>query len=132
MKPLVCFYQDDQYIWSNNYVLHTCKPEQTVIEFLTSVEAEFKKELKIVQVNFEFDNTLLFNDKIELYESDKASVFVLNQHEILTEKQLFLKIPSTITTLAHQFSPLETKEMFIEKVQTIKTKLPRAACTKLT
>lgn len=123
MKPLICFYQGDQYIWSNNYVLHTCKPEQTVTEFLTSVDADFKKELKIVQVNFEFENTQLFNDKLELYESDKASVFVLNTHEILTEKQLFLKIPSTITVLAHQFSPLETKETFIEKIQAIKKEI---------
>ncbi len=123
MKPLICFYLDDQYIYSNNYVLHTCKPEQSVTEFLTSVEAAFRKELKIIQVNFEFENAALFNDKIELYESDKASVFVLNQHEIMTEKQLFLKIPSTLTTLMHQFSPLETKEMFIEKIQIIKKEI---------
>ena len=123
MKPLICFYQDDQYIYSGNYVLHTCKSEQTVIDFLTSIEAEFKKELKIIQINFENDNTALFSDKLELYESDKASVFVLNQHEILSEKQLFLKIPSTMTTLAHQFSPLESKEMFIEKIQNIKREI---------
>ena len=123
MKPLICFYQDDQYIYSGNYVLHTCKSEQTVIDFLTSIEAEFKKELKIIQINFEYDNTALFSDKLELYESDKASVFVLNQHEILSEKQLFLKIPSTMTTLAHQFSPLESKEMFIEKIQNIKREI---------
>ena len=123
MKALVCFYQDDQYIYSNNYVLHSCKSEMPVKKFLDSIEAEFRKELKIVQINFEYDNIALFSDKIELYESDKATVFVLNQYEIMTEKQLMLKIPSTLTTLLHQFTPLEKKDQFIEKILQIKKEI---------
>lgn len=123
MKPLICFYQDDQFIYSNNYVLHSCKPEMSIAEFLDSVEAEFKKELKVIQINFEYENNELFKDQLELYPSDKASVFVLNQYEIMTQKQLFSKIPSTLTTLLHQFSPLEKKELFIDKIQQIKQEI---------
>lgn len=121
MKPLVCFYQDDQYIYSNNYVLHTCKADMAVSDFLNSIETEFKKELKIVQINFEYENASLFNEQLELYQSDKSSVFVLNQYEVLTQKQLFIKIPSTMTTLLHQFSPLENKALFISKIEQIKS-----------
>ncbi len=123
MKPLICFYRDNQYIYSNNYVLHTCKAEVQVSEFLNSMEAEFKNELKIIQINFEYENTRLFSDKIELYPADKASVFVLNEYQILSQPQLFNKIPSTITTLIHQFKPLEEKENFISKIGKIKKEI---------
>lgn len=123
MKPIICFYQDDQFIYSNNYVLHTCKPEVSISEFLDLIENDFKKELKIVQINFECENNELFKDKKELYTSDKASVFILNQYEILSSKQLFNKIPSTITTLIHQFKLLEEKESFVAKIEQIKKEI---------
>jgi para-aminobenzoate synthetase component 1 len=120
MKPLICFYQDDNYIYSDNYVLHSCKADQSVNDFLTSIESNFKKELKIVQVNFEYNNQELFKNKKELYPSAPASVFVLNQHEIMTSKQLLAKIPSTMTTLNLQFNTLEEQSSFVDKVNQIK------------
>ena len=123
MKPLVCFYQDELFIYSNNYVLHTCRPDTSITDFLNSIEADFKNELKIVQINFEYNNIEVFKDKKELYAADKASVFVLNEHEILSSKQLFIKITNTLTTLIHQFSPLEGKKIFISQVEKIKNEI---------
>jgi para-aminobenzoate synthetase component I len=120
MKPLICFYQDDNYIYSDNYVLHSCRVDQSVNDFLTSIESSFKNELKIVQVNFEYHNQELFNYKLELYPSAPASVFVLNQHEIITSKQVLAKIPSTMTTLNLQFKSLEEQMSFVDKVNQIK------------
>ncbi|MEQ1722444.1 MAG: hypothetical protein ABL930_04660, partial [Pseudobdellovibrio sp.] len=120
MKPLICFYQDDNYIYSDNYVLHSCKADQNINDFLTSIESNFKKELKIVQVNFEYNNQELFKNKKELYPSQPASVFVLNQFEILNSKHLIAKIPSTITKLNLQFNTLENQAEFLNKVETIK------------
>lgn len=123
MKTLVCFYQDDQYLHSDNYVLHTCKPEMSVYDFLKSIENTFKKELKVIQINFEFENTTLYENQKALYPSGKASVFVLNQYEILSAKQLMSKIPNTLTTLTHQFKCLEEKENFIFKASKIKSEI---------
>lgn len=121
MKPLICFYQEDQYIYSDNYVLHNCKPDESVHDFLSSIENNFKKELKVVQINFEYSHQDLFKDKKELYPAAKAAVFVLNQHEVLPAKSLVAKIPSTITTLNLQFNTLEAELDFIKKVEKIKT-----------
>lgn len=123
MKPLICFYQEDRFIYSDNYTLHICNTETAVTNFLDSIEANFKSELKVVQINFEFENTALFQNKKELYSSDKASVFVLNQYEILSSKQLILKIPSTLTRLTHQFTSLEEKNTFIKKIEQIKSEI---------
>lgn len=123
MKPLICFYQDEQYIYSENYKLHTCSADESVSEFLSRIEADYKKELKVLQVNFEYDNQDLFKDKKDLYPSEKASVFVLNHYEIVPAKQLANKIPSTITKLMHNFKPLEEKESFISKIENIKKQI---------
>lgn len=123
MKPLICFYQEDQFIYSDNYTLHACHSETTVTDFLNSIEANFKSELKIVQVNFEYENSKLFENKKTLYNADKATVFILNKYEILSSKQLILKIPSTITRLTHHFTSLEEKSVFTEKVEKIKKEI---------
>jgi len=123
MKPLICFYQEDQYIYSDHYNIHSCKMETSVSDFLNSIEADFKKELKIIQINFEYNNFALFKNKKELYSSDKATVYVIHQHKILSSKQLIYKIPSTMTNLMHQFSTLEEKESFIHKVEKIKKEI---------
>lgn len=123
MKPLICFYLEDQFIYSSNYTVHTCLPEVPVTDFLISIEANFKSELKILQINFEYENTELFKNKKELYSSDKATIFILNQYEILSSKQLIAKIPSTITRLSHQFTVLEEKKTFIEKIEQIKNEI---------
>ncbi|MEK6628434.1 MAG: chorismate-binding protein [Bdellovibrionota bacterium] len=123
MKPLICFYQDDQYIYSDNYAIHTCKADQNVSDFLNLIEASFKKELKVVQINFEYNTNELFLDKKELYAADKATIFIINQHEIFTAKQLINKIPSTMNPLTHQFKILEEKESFKHKVEIIKKEI---------
>lgn len=123
MKPLICFYQDDQFIYSDNYAVHTCKADVNVSDFLNLIEADFKKELKVVQINFEYNTNEVFKDKKELYATDKATVFIVNQYEILTSKQLINKIPSTFTTLMHQFKILEEKQNFKNKVEQIKKEI---------
>lgn len=123
MKPVVCFYQEDQFIYSTNYVLHTCSHSVSVTDFLQSIEKSYKDELKIIQVNFEFENSELFSHQKALYESDKASVFVINHYEILSQKELFSRINNTLTLMNHEFKPLEQKDSFIAKVNKIKTEI---------
>lgn len=119
MKPLVCFYLDDQYILSEKYTAYTCGPGTSVNEFLKRFESDFKKELKIVQINFEYDNTELFKNKTALYPSEKATVFILNDYKILPAKHLMSELPSTMTKLMPYFKPLEEKQVFINKIQKI-------------
>lgn len=120
MKPIICFYQDSNYIYSDNYSVHSCRADQSTDEFLQSIEHEFKKDLKIIQINFEYQNKSLYQDKKELYPSPSATAFVINKYEILSQQQLFAKIPSTLTKLTFDFKALEEKESFIKKVEKIK------------
>jgi para-aminobenzoate synthetase component I len=123
IKPLVCFYQEEQFIYSTNYVLHTCKPEQSINDFLNHLEKTYKDDLRVVQINFEYENQDLFKQQQALYQADKASVFILNQYEILSQKELFTKINNTLTLMNHEFKPLESKEDFTAKVEKIKTEI---------
>lgn len=122
-KPLVCFYLDNQYIYSNNYIVLQCEPQMSVTDFLKKIEAEFRKDLKVVQINFEFENQQIFQHQKELYPSSKATVFVLNSHEILPANRLLNELPSTITKLTPVFQPIEEKQSFIEKALKIKKEI---------
>lgn len=120
MRPVVCFYQEDQFIYSDHYVLHSCSDDMAVADFLNHFEEIFKNDLKIIQVNFEFQNESLFSSQQPLYPSAKASVFVLNKFEILSGKQLLSKIPNTLSQLKHEFKTLVSEEGFKEKIKVVR------------
>jgi para-aminobenzoate synthetase component 1 len=120
MRPVICFYQEDQFIFSDNYVLHSCTDESSVTDFLNYFEETFKSDLKIVQVNFEYENQLHFSQQQSLYPCAKASVFVLNKYEILSGRQLLSKIPNTLSELKHEFKLLVNEDDFKKKIESIK------------
>ena len=123
MKPLICFYRENQFIYSEDYILKYCSAEKRIADFLNEIEAQYKSDLKVVQVNFEYENTALFAGKKELYPSDKASVFILNRYSFLTAEQLLAALPESTEGAAHKFTVLEEKTSFLAKVNLIKKEI---------
>ena len=112
MKPLICFYKNEKLIQSTDYALENCRDSETVFEFLQRMLSAYPAELKIVQVNFEFDNAVFAGQK-KLYSSAKACVFVLKEFSEITS------LPDTVLT-PPPFTALESEEGFVEKVNRIR------------
>ncbi len=115
MKPVVCFFKNDQFIFSENYEIKQCTPRESVVEFLRSIENQFASDLKVVQVNFEFENQALYSDQKELYSSAKASVFILKTYEIKNLSEVILALNPESKKFNLDFSSLVSKENFIKK-----------------
>lgn len=121
MKPLICFFQDNKYIYAVKYSLEACSEEQSVNEFLNSIENKFADKMKVVQINFEYENQKWFMHQKSLYTCAKASVFILDQYETLNEHDLLNRLSEK--QFSADFASLESQATFIEKVNLIKKEI---------
>ena len=101
-SPVVCFYKDDQYIYSLDYELVQSKKDQTLIHFLEQIQNQFSQKMKIVQVDFETKSTI--------------HIFILNSYEI-KHKNDFTQNTDLAEIL---FKTNITKTDFIHTVKKIK------------
>lgn len=122
MKPLICFYDSERFIYSEDYVLHRCTDSENIADFLTGIENRFQNNLKIVQINFEYNRPEIFSRQKPLYNSDPATVFVLQKFKLLTISELQHLLPNADFKNA-QFTPLEARGEFLQKVQYIKQQI---------
>jgi para-aminobenzoate synthetase component 1 len=98
MKPVICFYKNQQAIYSDDYILKTS--ELNIFEFLADIEWKFSSEMKIVQIDF---------------EATSASVFILNTYQILPLAEIQCSDKINLN-----FQPAVSKKIFAEKVSRIK------------
>lgn len=122
MNPLICFYENDQYILSTEYQLFSCPDNQSVSDFLKNFQSDYFENLKIVQINFEYENQTLFSEQKELYKSSKASVFILKSYSFHSMEELRKKFAHSANSSVN-FNPLTTKNEFIEKLMVIKKEI---------
>ncbi len=113
MKPIICFYKNEQYIYSEDYNLKSYDN----IYNLKIVEKEFLSQMKVIKINFDQSK----NQK-NLITTNAIDVFILNSHEILNNEELKKKLSAyqlgKDETL--QFESLVSKEKFISQVKSIK------------
>ncbi len=98
MKPVICFYKNDQYIYSDDSTFLSAN--ENIFEFLAAIEKKYYAVMKIVQVDF---------------EATFASVFILNTFEIVNSDYL-----NTTEKVEIEFKPQISKNDFIQKVIQIK------------
>ena len=103
MIPVVCFYKNDQWLYSENY--QRISSEQNVFQFLQEIKLKFSSSMKVVQIDF---------------EKTSATVYILNDYSLKTLKELSCTDPAGL-----QFKPLISKNDFIQKIQTIKSDIGR-------
>ena len=121
MRPLICFYEDNSFIYSTSYTIAGCASDEPLSQFLNSIEKAHSSKMKIVQINFECGHEELFAGQKDLYQSPKASVFILNDYKIVNEVELLALLPEDDLKL--EFNQHESKEHFIKKVNDIKMEI---------
>lgn len=107
MKPVICFFENEKYLYSTNYQLLECPENKSVTEFLQSIEEKYSDAMKVVQVNFDS------NEKATLYKNAKAAVFILNNYE-------HISLETKAENLQASFELMISKNKFINDVKLIK------------
>ena len=97
MSPVICFYQNQQVIYSEDYILKSA--DQNIFEFLSKIETQYIDQMKIVQIDFEFTS---------------ASVFILNSYKLVAADEIESDEPVDL-----QFKPVISKNIFIQKILSI-------------
>lgn len=113
MIPVICFYEDDLFIHSENYQLLLCDDSLGVTQFLQDIEKKYPENMKIVQVNFDAYHSYITAAQTELYPSSKAAVFILKDYKLIS-------LPKGPSIESRPFQLQMTKNQFLEKVNAIK------------
>lgn len=108
LSPLICFYQNEDFIFSEEYEIKECPENQTVIAFLQEIEKKYFSSLKIIQINFASET-----NQISLYPAAKASVFILKNFQIKNLPEIFSQIQNS--KQHNEFKSLVTQNEFREK-----------------
>lgn len=119
MKPLICFYKNDQFIYSCEYTRKECAADVSVVDFLKSVERDNQDAMKVVQLNFEFDQQDLYAEQTELYPAAKATIFFLKKFDLLSWDEVLKRLNPTGLKENLQFKSHVEKNEFIEKANSI-------------
>ena len=125
VKPVICFYESESYLYSTNYVVTACPNEMSTFEFLNGFELKHSQQMKIVQINFDAFSEIKSLRKNHLYTDSKATVYILKHFEILSLRDIQLKHTSLLRGTANLIEKTEfhlqiKKADFIEKVHSIR------------
>lgn len=115
MKPLVCFYQNDQSILSENYELVSCSEKQSVFDFLNAIQKDYSSQMKVLQINFEAFQVEKFKHLPLLHKIPKASVFLLKNYDLISKNDF-----SKEKVALPLFRPLMSRSDFMDKVRKLK------------
>lgn len=123
MKPVICFFESETYIYSTDYTLLSPPPADTVTEFLKAIESKYSAAIKVVQINFD-SYTKKSVTKMHLYDAPKAQVYILKTFELLSLREVQLKHTAllrgnTAQLMTTTFKLLTSKKEFIDKVNRI-------------
>lgn len=130
MKPLVCFYQHDSFIYSTDYQVLPCPQTTSLVAFLKHFEIEEPERLKIIQVNFEAQQEDLFSAQTKLYDSAKAHLILLNEFQKLSWPEVLQKLASQdskdlIDLPRVEFQSLTGQKKFMSQVEVILDQIRR-------
>lgn len=118
MKPVICFFKDQQYLYSENYSFVNCADSESISEFLNRVNSEYHNLYKVLQINFEYNDTQFFAMQVGLYQHPKACAFILHESKVISEAELLNSLSDSSENL--KFEILESREDFCDKVNRIK------------
>lgn len=119
MLPVICFFENEKYIYSTEYELLSCPDSISTTEFLYNIQSKFADQMKIIQVNFDAYSLSLTSKQKKLYENSKAAVFILKNYETVSLDEI-KKRRKPLQSVAAPFELLTTRNEFIEKVIQIK------------
>ncbi len=101
MKAVVCFYEKNQALYSENYIFLTAT--ENLFEFLADIEKKYFNQMKVVQIDF---------------EATSAAVFILNDYKIISASEI-----ESAEKISIAFASILSKNIFIKKVEAIKKQI---------
>ncbi|MBC7458373.1 MAG: chorismate-binding protein [Bdellovibrionaceae bacterium] len=115
MNPVICFYENDLMLHSEDYLRLECDYRKNSTEFLNQVQLEYPMQMKVIQVNFDY----LQKQNIDsLVDQDAAiTVYVLNNYKLINK----IDFISQTEKIDFNFIPKMTKNDFMEKVKIIRS-----------
>ncbi|MFZ3230916.1 MAG: chorismate-binding protein [Pseudobdellovibrio sp.] len=120
MRPVICFFEGDLYIYSTDYELALCPDEIAVTAFLESIDSNNLNKMKIVQINF--DAFQASTKQVDIFKTSKAAVFILNNYQLLTLQNISISHNLIKNTFLKDalFKLQITKNNFLENIISIK------------
>lgn len=115
MTPVICFYENDLMVRSEDYLRLECNYQQNPTDFLKQVQLEYPSQMKILQVNFDYLQKQNIDSLID--EDAAITVYVLNNFKLINKNDL----QSAVEKIDFNFTPNMNKHDFMEKVKTIRT-----------
>ncbi len=91
MSPLICFHENEAYIYSENYQVYNCADDVDVSDFLEAIDEQFPDSMKIAQINFDAYHSALFKNQKTIHSTAKAVVFVLKSYSLLSLREIKIK-----------------------------------------
>ena len=120
MQPLICFHENEKYIHSLQYEIINCADDQDLIVFFNEIEKLHFAKMKVVKINYAALEPQMPNDQRKHYvKTAKASVYILNHYELLTDSELSQRYPEKVTSWP-AYNPTVRETVFIENVESIK------------
>ncbi|OFZ30544.1 MAG: hypothetical protein A2622_09120 [Bdellovibrionales bacterium RIFCSPHIGHO2_01_FULL_40_29] len=120
VKPVICFFENDMFIYSTEYALLTCSQDQEITDFLNDIEIKYENAMKIIQLNFDAYATTPPTGQ-KLYPSFKACVYILKHFSECTLREIMMKHTNLLRDSSNvlnetQFQLMTTKNEFIKNV----------------
>lgn len=130
MSPVICFYNENKFIWSTNYTLYSCPDDLSLTSFLSEFQKNFYNDHKIVKINFDALSEMSSDSRPRYAKTAKANVFVLHSYELIAESELNTKLAGLKNNMQGtaeraQFSPLINEAAFISAVESVKADICR-------
>lgn len=119
MTPVICFYENDLMLSSEDYQRLECSYQQDPTVFLQHVQLEHPTQMKVIQVNYDY----LQKQNIDsLIDQDSAiTVFILNTFKLINKNDLI----SSVEKINFDFAPSMAKQEFMDKVKTIRADIQK-------
>ncbi len=124
MNPVICFFENENYIYSLDYDILHCPLDLDLTLFLAQIELTFSQQMKIIQVNFDAYHESALQSQQKLYQSEKANVFILHDYSLMTIREIKIKHANLLRSENNFlksicFNLCTSKSQFIANVQII-------------
>lgn len=122
MIPLILFYKDNKYIYSENYT-HVFYNRNDFSEFINEIHEKYFDKMKVIKINYEAGANNLLNEKNikeSLFFDNLIDIFILNDFSLIDEQTLVSLNSHTEFSIKDKFKPLVTIDDYNYNFKNIK------------
>lgn len=119
-SPVICFYKENLYLYSEDYSYIECSANEDPFLFLKEIENKYHEGMKIISTHF---NAFCAQNNNKLIDNDcLIQVYVLNSYEIKNSENL---LPAHPANYKLKFKPDIEEKDFCQKIQIIRSDIKK-------